>query len=1627
MKKKLVCVIISLCLLITIVAPVLSVVGAGSVWNGGVSVPTLSGGYYQIASAENLAWFASRVNSGSSTIKARLTADILLNSADSTANEWVPIGTESNPFKGEFDGAGYTISGLYISGSRDYAGLFGYVAATKPIVDDNTGDDIFVADPVKIIYDLNLTNASVSGGQNVGGIAGYIFYSIISGCSFSGNVTGQNNNVGGICGYAFDYSIIEKCYTQGNITGVIRTGGILGYANINSKVSKSYSEAVVVSTASVAGNSGGICGTVSAGAIENCFFLGSVIGPKRIGGIVGNNTYSTIQGCYVIASVGTTLAVQEYIAAVAGYSLGGVYYNCYYNQPATLVDDANAVARTLDDMTKFSFVRELNENGNAYTFDYMLLNNGYPVFAWSLETAVWAGGVERPSTDSAGYYLISTADELAWFSGLVNGTLANVDQNTAAKARVTENILLNIFIEEGSDNTNTWRPIGSASSPFTGIFIGNGYSIVGVYTNGATNQGLFGYIGTGGNVTEVIVADGLITGTENVGAVAGYNKGIISSSSNASTVKGSKALGGICGYNTGTIKTSFSIGTVECTSDTGSQVGGIVGYNTRATVQQCFNNGLVTGTAGSNYYGGICGFNSGDGIYNCYNAGEVLGGFYIGGLVGYNSSGTVKYCYNRGVVNTQNAINGNVNNFIGYNNGTCSISYSYYDSTIEGSVMNNANGATAKTTAQMTGSGISSELGLQSGMWSNRGDDTYFRYYPQITDIYGANFEKFRSDSLDSVRIVKEAFKLKVKIDGQSDSYHADFTSALNAIGTKKGTIIPVRNITISSTVNITSNVTIRGEDLARTITRGSSFTAAMFNVTGTLSLGDIKDGDDNNTLLIIDGNGSSVASTTAAITLAELGTLNFYQGSSLVNNSSSSQGAGIYMNSDSVLNINGGKIMSHTSTSDGGGIYNDMGTINMSAGFVSSNTSNLKGGGVYNNSGIINISGGELSSNYGKTLGGGIYNIGSGSEVNISQDAQIKLNSSNAGGALYVNSGTVNISGGLISQNFSYNKRGASATTGGGGGAVAAASATINMTGGVIDSNYVYNNLGDGFGLVIYGTLTMSGAAAITNNDVYLARNRTIVVTGELSSSGTVATITPYTYTTSTIVLSGSAMGIGYTKFEVTPNGSTAWNVNSSGYLMDSEIVNVASLSKFGAYSVEYVSVAQAVAAVGADEEGIITIIADNYINETITVKGNVTILSETDFSFTSRRSGSFTGTLFEVQSGATLSFGYTNMEVLGGDVSADSTGGEYILDGGYTYSGAAGTAMINVKAGGELYTYDDFILENSKSTSSGTIIVAGEMHMYGGTIKNNIAINGGAINVAYSGKVTLYGGAITGNSVVDGGLGKAIYSAGTLIRAANVYEYYQNEEIVAAQNSFVTIASNNDVYLTSGKTLVLSDTTSTILLSDEAAVPEVETVVASTMYLTAPNYYKGMPILSGSSIGHHYNSFDITEVGFYVMPDGTIGLNLLVPTAASNLKIDRSGNNFLTGIDLSSNIADYFQTAFLNSDKIEVRALDGAIAVGSTKVGTGFTVNLYDSSGLVIIDTITVLIYGDIDGDGYIDGMDSMYISCIVENLFANGGLSAAQLEAADIDASSSITEADAQYIQMCGLLSYTLDQTR
>lgn len=164
--------------------------------------------------------FRDRVNSGDNQIYGKLTDDINLGNED-----WTPIGyyilmsaKDLYPFKGGFDGNGYTISGLNVSCGN--AGLFGTIAKGGVV------KNLAVEGAVYVNY------GTYSDG---GGIAG-VNHGTIEGCINLADITnkaGANSEtpcLGGIVGNCKYDGIIKNCYNGGSVTGVGFTyaGGIVG-------------------------------------------------------------------------------------------------------------------------------------------------------------------------------------------------------------------------------------------------------------------------------------------------------------------------------------------------------------------------------------------------------------------------------------------------------------------------------------------------------------------------------------------------------------------------------------------------------------------------------------------------------------------------------------------------------------------------------------------------------------------------------------------------------------------------------------------------------------------------------------------------------------------------------------------------------------------------------------------------------------------------------------------------------------------------------------------------------------------------------------------------------------------------------------------------------------------------------------------------------------------------------------------------------------------------------------------------------------------------------------------------------------------------------------------------------
>ncbi|MBQ8454039.1 MAG: hypothetical protein IJ537_01670 [Bacteroidaceae bacterium] len=222
-------------------------------------------GFYEIATAKQLAWFEKLVNRGEDKANAVLTADI--DFAELTEDEsfvWTPIGSwvNSAAYRGHFDGQGHTIKNFNVSASQNYFGIFGVVS--EGVVIENfdiegsitvNGDIGYAASVVAYARDSTLTitgvhskvdinSTSTAGTPRLGGLVGGCPRQdskvIIDRCTYSGtlNANDKGGNYGGIVGYILNNNTtivdITNCLFDGKLKGTVNSnsaqyGGIIGY------------------------------------------------------------------------------------------------------------------------------------------------------------------------------------------------------------------------------------------------------------------------------------------------------------------------------------------------------------------------------------------------------------------------------------------------------------------------------------------------------------------------------------------------------------------------------------------------------------------------------------------------------------------------------------------------------------------------------------------------------------------------------------------------------------------------------------------------------------------------------------------------------------------------------------------------------------------------------------------------------------------------------------------------------------------------------------------------------------------------------------------------------------------------------------------------------------------------------------------------------------------------------------------------------------------------------------------------------------------------------------------------------------------------------------------------------
>ena len=281
----------------------------------------VSEGNYTVDNEKGLKNLAKLVNNGAIDINITLTADITL------TGEWTPIGIDDkHQYIGTFDGGNHTISGLTVTGSDQYAGLFGYIGSGGTVKD-------------LTLEGVQITTTHSEG--NAGGVAGWS-YGTLENCSVSGSVIGRGKNsiVGGVVG-SQNGGFLTGCSSSATVNAGNTAGGVAGSTMQAATLTACYATGdVTLESINQYGNfAGGVVGSNGpSSTLQACYAWGNVTGSGSgtiyAGGVTGTNDLGTLTACY--HAKGTVSGPGGATGGVAGRNFkdsmfgGGIITACYW-------------------------------------------------------------------------------------------------------------------------------------------------------------------------------------------------------------------------------------------------------------------------------------------------------------------------------------------------------------------------------------------------------------------------------------------------------------------------------------------------------------------------------------------------------------------------------------------------------------------------------------------------------------------------------------------------------------------------------------------------------------------------------------------------------------------------------------------------------------------------------------------------------------------------------------------------------------------------------------------------------------------------------------------------------------------------------------------------------------------------------------------------------------------------------------------------------------------------------------------------------------------------------------------------------------------------------------------------
>ena len=126
---------------------------------------------------------------------------------------------------------------------------------------------------------------------------------------------------------------------------------------------------------------------------------------------------------------------------------------------------------------------------------------------------------------------------------------------------------------------------------------------------------------------------------------------------------------------------------------------------------------------------------------------------------------------------------------------------------------------------------------------------------------------------------------------------------------------------------------------------------------------------------------------------------------------------------------------------------------------------------------------------------------------------------------------------------------------------------------------------------------------------------------------------------------------------------------------------------------------------------------------------------------------------------------------------------------------------------------------------------------------------------------------------------------------------------------------------------------------------------------------------------------------------------------------------NRILCGLDLTALTAQNIKNAFTNTN-LSVET--------DNRIGTGTKIVLRNSNN-EIYDTAEIVIFGDVNGDGWYDGQDAILVNCLANGIISKSYIGKAAFIAADCNHDGTIDSLDVDILQQAGILLANVDQSK